>query len=68
MERCLTSLIKTSMFLAHTITFILDYLNHKTRSKKLGPQGVLTNEEEKKFMAWISRKNVNFQLSYSSSK
>jgi hypothetical protein len=68
MEKGSTSLKKTSKFWHIPLTFLLDYLNHKTRSKKLGPQGVLTNEEGKKFMAWISRKNVNFQLSCSSSK
>jgi hypothetical protein len=45
MERGSTSLKKTSKFWHIPLTFLLDYLNHKTRSKKLGPQGVLTNKE-----------------------
>jgi hypothetical protein len=47
MKRGSTSLKKTSKFWHIPLTFLLDYLNHKTRSKKLGPQGVLTNEEGK---------------------
>jgi hypothetical protein len=35
------------------LTFLLDKLNGKTRSRNLGPQAVLINEEDKTLIAWI---------------
>jgi hypothetical protein len=35
------------------LTFSLDKLNSKTRSRNLGPQGVLVNEEDKMLTTWI---------------
>jgi hypothetical protein len=51
MERGSTSLKKIGKFWHIPLTFLLDYFNNKTRSKKLGPQGVLTNEEGKN--SWL---------------
>ncbi len=51
MKRGSTSLKKTSKFWHIPLTFLLNYLNHKTRSNKLGPQGLLTNEEGKN--SWV---------------
>jgi hypothetical protein len=35
------------------LTFLLDKLNIKTKSRNLGPQDVLINEEDKTLVAWI---------------
>jgi len=35
------------------LTFLLNKLNGKTRSRNVGPQGVLINEEDKMLVAWI---------------
>jgi hypothetical protein len=51
MEKGSTSLKKTSKRWHIPLTFLLDYLSHKTRSKKLGPQGVLTTDERKN--SWL---------------
>jgi hypothetical protein len=38
--------------LAHTHHLFQDHLNGRTRSKKVSPQGMLTNEEDKTLMVW----------------
>jgi hypothetical protein len=53
MERSQTFLTKANKFRHMPFTFLLDHLNGKTILKKLGSQGVLTNEEDKALMAWI---------------
>jgi hypothetical protein len=35
------------------LTFLLDKLNGKTKSRNLGPQGVLINEGDKTLVVWI---------------
>ncbi len=47
----LTSLKKANMFLQIPITFFPNHFNGKTRLRKQGTQGVLTNEEDKMLMA-----------------
>jgi hypothetical protein len=44
---------KASKFWHIQVKFLLDHLNGKTRSRKQGPQGVLTNYEDETFVAWI---------------
>jgi len=51
MERGQASLRKASKFWHIPITFLLDHLNDKTKSKKVGSQGVLIDEEDKTFVA-----------------
>jgi hypothetical protein len=58
MERGHASLRKASKFCYIPTTFLLDHLNSKTRSKKVGSQGVLINlvlinEEDKTFVVWV---------------
>jgi hypothetical protein len=63
MERSQTFLTKANKFWHMPFTFLLDHLNGKTILKKLGSQGVLTNEEYKALMVgfWVC-KNAGFQL------
>jgi hypothetical protein len=53
MERGHASLRKASKFWHIPITFLLDHLIDKTKSKKVGSQGVLIDEEDKTFGAWV---------------
>jgi hypothetical protein len=53
MERGQASLRKASKFWHILVTFLLNHLNNKTKSKKVGSQGVLIDEEDKTFMAWV---------------
>jgi hypothetical protein len=52
-EKSQTFFRKANKFRHIPFTFLLDHLNGKTILKKLGSQGVLTNEEDKTFVAWI---------------
>jgi hypothetical protein len=52
-ERSQTFLTKANKFRHISFTFLLDHVNGKTILKKLGSQGVLTNEEDKTLMACI---------------
>jgi hypothetical protein len=52
-EKSQTFLREATNFWHIPFTFLLDHINHKTILKKLGSQGVLTNEEDKTFMVWI---------------
>ncbi len=53
MERGQASLRKASKFWHIPITFLLDHLNNKTRSTKVGSQGVLIDDEDKTFVVWV---------------
>jgi hypothetical protein len=46
MERGQLSLKKVNKFWHILVTSLLDHLNGKTKSRKQGPQGVLTNQED----------------------
>jgi hypothetical protein len=43
---------ENNQVLAHAHHLFQGHLNNRTRSKKLSPQGVLTNEDDKTFMVW----------------
>jgi hypothetical protein len=51
-ERRLLSLIKANKFWHISITSLFRSLKWKGRSRKQGPQGVLTNQEDETHFAW----------------
>ncbi len=44
---------KANKFWHILITSLLDHLNGKIGSRKQGPQGMLTNQEDEALVAWI---------------
>jgi hypothetical protein len=52
-ERSITSLQEANKFWGISVTSLFDHLYGKTRSKKIGPPGVLTKEKEEVIVAWV---------------
>jgi hypothetical protein len=52
-ERGHTSLKKASMYWNIPFTSLLDHLNGRTRSMKVGPQGVLIKIKDGAIVSWV---------------
>jgi hypothetical protein len=52
-EPDITSLLGPNKFWGRFVTSLSDHLNGKSISRKIGPSGVLTEEEDEVVIAWV---------------
>jgi len=52
-EYGITSLMGANKFWGIPVTSFSDHLNGNIRSRKIGPPGVLTEEEDEVVVAWV---------------
>jgi hypothetical protein len=52
-EKGITSLQGFSKFWGILVTSLFDHLYEKTKSKKIGPPGVLTKKEDEAIVTWV---------------